>query len=158
MPFMRIILPLVIAGLFIYAPLLEQSSDGTFTGPGTDMVTGAAYVGQSVDCAMELQFNPLAEGCGPQNGITGWVVYAAVAVSAVAAIIGVLGLLPFLAGISGFLTFLSGAAGTAASGTLLYQIWEKGMLGDVQWFMWAALAVSLLTVLVGMSSMSRKSD
>ena len=154
MPFMRIILPLVIAAAFIYAPLLEQNIVGEFTGPERTMVTGATYVGAPVDCAFNLQFNPLDEDCAPKHGLKGWAVYAAVAIGLIAAIVGVLGLLPFIRGISGLLTTAAGVAGAGASGTLLFEIWKAGHLPDVQWGMWVALGVSILTILVGMSSMS----
>lgn len=158
MAFMRIILPLIIVGAFLYAPLLEQSSVSSFTGEGTTMVTGEAYVGQSVDCALGLQFNPMAEGCGPAGGTTGWIAYAAVALSLIAAIIGVLGLLPFLAKIASFFTTLSGLSATVLSGYLLFQIWQQDAFGDVQYGMWVVAGVSVLTLLVGLSSMSASSD
>ena len=107
---------------------------------------------------MAMEFNPLAENCRPERGLNGWFIYTAITMGIIAAIVGVVGLLPFLNGIASMFTTFSGVAALAATGWLLFQFWQRDVLGDVQWGLWLVGGAALITLMVGFGGMQKSSD
>ena len=116
----RIILPLAIVATLLFAPLYKTSISDQYAGDREISLTASElFIEAPVKCAQNMQFDPRAEGCAPDKGMTGWAFYGAAASSAVAGVLGILGLLPFIGRLTSLVTTAAGGVSTATIGWFL---------------------------------------
>ncbi|MCA8887666.1 MAG: hypothetical protein KDA46_02475 [Parvularculaceae bacterium] len=149
----RIILPLAVIAVLLFAPMYNETVTGSEFGKRTDTLTGYDYVGTTIDCWRNQDFS-ITGKCEPQGDLKGKLIFGAVFISAVAAVLGVLGLLPVIGRLTSAVTTLAGVVVIGAIG--YYVLTQMG--GDsgpqaVQWGTYLTGGVGLLTTISGMAGM-----
>jgi len=150
---LRILLPLAVIAALLFAPIFNDTVEGSDLGGSTVSLSGNAYVGNTVNCWIGRDFSISGE-CEPKGGTKGLAIFAAVFVSAVAAVLGVLGLIPFVGRLTSAITSLAGVIIIAAIGFFVFtQMQTDEGLEAVQWGSYLAGGGGLLTLISGLSGM-----
>lgn len=149
----RIFLPLAVIAALLFAPMLNETVNGSEFGQRTDTLTGFDYVGPTIDCWRAQNFS-ISGDCEPKGGVKGLAIFGAVFISAVAAILGVLGLIPVIGRITSFITMAAGVVVIAAIGYYGLTQMSGGEGGEaIQWGTYLAGGGGLLTLISGLSGM-----
>ncbi len=149
----RIILPLAVIAVLLFAPMYNETVTGSEFGTRTDTLTGYDYVGATIDCWRNQNFS-ITGDCEPQGDLKGKLIFGGVLFSAVAAVLGVLGLLPIVGRLTSAITTLAGVVVIAAIGYyVLTQMSGDGGPQAVQWGSYLAGGVGLLTMISGLAGM-----
>ena len=149
----RIVLPLAIIASLMFAPLFTETIEGSVLGEMEQAQTGEAYFAPAVDCVLNQNYDVFSKDCQPRGGMTGTLLFVAVAASALAAAGGVIGLLPVIGRLTSILALAAGAVTLGAVGVFLLGMVGGDGLGGVQWGAWLTGILGLLTTGSGLSGM-----
>ena len=150
---LRIILPLAVIAVLLFAPIFSDQVEGSDLGGGAVNLSGNSYVEDTISCWTGGNFSISGE-CEPKGGNKGLAIFAAIFVSAVAAGLGVLGLIPFVGRVTSAITTLAGVIVIAAIGFYCFaQMGSDEGLEGVQWGSYLAGGGGLLTLISGLSGM-----
>ena len=149
----RIIIPLILLGIYWFGPLATESVDGQY-GASELQITAKNFIQPTLDCVMAGDYS-FAEDCRHEGAEMMGLVFSAAAVgAALAALFGVLGMLSFLSGIAGFFAVIGGAVALAATGWFTVDAFmNKSEAIQIAWGAWASGGVALLMMLLGLVSM-----
>lgn len=154
----RILLPLAIVAVIFFGPMFAVETTDPVRGESMSVVTGDYFIGNAVDCVMDMRL-PLGEECATEgrmnDGTTvGSALTWACVLCGIAAILGIPGLLPVIGRLTSVVTLASGLASLGAMGLFMMgMIGSDAGLGGVQWGAYLAAGLSLLTTITGLSGM-----
>ncbi|MEL6360807.1 MAG: hypothetical protein AAFR21_06945 [Pseudomonadota bacterium] len=149
----RIILPLAVIAVLLFAPIFGDQVEGSDITDGVVTLSGNDYISNTVDCWIGQNFSITGE-CEPKGGNKGLAIFAAVFVSAVAAILGVLGLLPVIGRLTSAITTFAGVVVIAAIGFYVFsQMGSDEGIEGVKWGSYLAGGTGLLTLISGLAGM-----
>lgn len=150
---LRIILPLAVIAILLFAPIFSDQVEGSDLGAGAVNLSGSSYVQSTIDCWTNRNFSITGE-CEPRGGNKGLAIFAAIFVSGVAAALGVIGLLPFVGRLTSAVTTFAGVVVIAAIAFYCFQqLGSDEGLDGVQWGSYLAGGTGLLTLISGLSGM-----
>ena len=149
----RVLLPVAVIAALLFAPIFNDTVDGSDLGGGVVSLSGHDYVGNTISCWMKGEFS-VSGDCEPKGDTKGLAIFGAVFVSAVAAVLGVIGLLPVVGRITSAITMLAGVVVIASIGYyVMTQMGSDEGLEGVQWGSYLAGGGGLLTLVSGLSGM-----
>ncbi|MCI5043313.1 MAG: hypothetical protein MRY72_01340 [Aquisalinus sp.] len=157
----RIFLPLAFAATLLLAPFYSFSVSDEYAGDITNELSASKmFIEDSVECARNMEFNPMVEGCGPNEnrGLLGWAFYAAAASSVAAGLLGVIGLLPFIGRLTSVVTTGAGGISTGTVAWFMVDLLQSGKFEQMAWGGWLAGVLALLTLVAGFNGMSGDRD
>ena len=154
----RILLPLAFVAAIYLGPMFSVETTDSVRGNSVSVVTGDYFIGNAVDCMLELQV-PIGEDCETDGEIqdstsVGSALTWASLLSVAAAGLGVLGLIPFVGRLTSLVTIAAGLAGLGAMSYFVLTMMNtaEGLPG-VQWGAYLAAGAGLLTTISGLSGM-----
>ncbi len=154
----RILLPLAIVAAIFFGPMFAVETTDPVRGESMSVVTGDYFIGNAVDCVMDMRL-PLGEECATEGRmndgtIVGSALTWASVLCGIAAILGIPGLLPVIGRLTSVVTLAAGLASLGAMGLFMMgMIGSDAGLAGVQWGAYLSAGLSLLTTITGLSGM-----
>jgi hypothetical protein len=150
----RILLPLAVVAVTLLGPLYSiEAKDPVLGKERMFYTTGYELVKDTIDCWRQGEYSVKGD-CKPKGDLKGMMIFAAVVVSAAAGALGVLGLLPVVGRLVSAGTMLAGVIGLAALGYFAMRVIAgNGDDAALQWGMYLAGGLSLLTLISGLAGM-----
>lgn len=154
----RILLPLVIIAAMYYGHLASVDSYSEAFGSRDQMITGADFIGNAVNCVLALRL-PLGPECAFDGDFFGkpmvghMMTWTAV-VSFFAAILGIVGLLPVIGRLVSVVTIIAGLLALASMGLFAFAlVGTDAGVESIRWGVYLVAGAGLLTLIAGLAGL-----